>query len=78
MAHVARDWLARLHLVAAGCGLTTIPAVLEDAIPPGVVVLPVRGGTSEQRRILPARPPRPPSEPVIRVAEALRTATLTT
>lgn len=78
IAHVARDWLAKLHLVAAGCGLTTIPAVLEDAIPPGVVVLPVRGGPSEQRRILLARPPSPPSESVIRVAEALRTAALTT
>jgi DNA-binding transcriptional LysR family regulator len=25
IAHTARDWLAKLHLVAAGCGLTTVP-----------------------------------------------------
>jgi DNA-binding transcriptional LysR family regulator len=75
--HVARDWLAKLHLVAAGFGLTTIPAALEDAVPPGVRVLPVRGGRSEQCRILLARLPGDPSEPVIRVAEVLRTAALT-
>ncbi|MGW5360569.1 LysR family transcriptional regulator [Actinopolymorpha pittospori] len=77
IAHVARDWLAKFHLVAAGFGLTTIPAVLEDAVPPGVRVLPVRGSPSEEWRVLLARLPGDPSEPVIRVAEALRTAALT-
>jgi DNA-binding transcriptional LysR family regulator len=24
--HTARDWMTKLHLVAAGCGLTTVPA----------------------------------------------------
>jgi DNA-binding transcriptional LysR family regulator len=24
--HTAHDWLTKLHLVAAGCGLTTVPA----------------------------------------------------
>jgi hypothetical protein len=38
--HTAREWLAKLSLVAAGCGLTTVPA----AAPPGVRILPVRGG----------------------------------
>jgi len=50
--HTARDWLAKLHLVAAGCGLTTIPAALHSALPPGVRILPVRGGPQEHRRIL--------------------------
>ncbi|WP_040740832.1 LysR family transcriptional regulator, partial [Nocardia tenerifensis] len=50
--HTARDWLAKLHLVAAGCGFTTIPAVLAPAALPGVRVLPVRGGPQEQRRLL--------------------------
>ena len=77
IAHAARDWLAKFHLVAAGFGLTTIPAVLQDAVPPGVRILPVRGGPSEQWRIVLARLPGDPSEPVIRVAEALRTAALT-
>ena len=76
VAHTARDWLAKLHLVAAGCGLTTVPATLAPAAPPGVRILPVRGGPQEQRRLLLARLPHPPTEPVIRVAAALRAAAL--
>ncbi|MHC3473149.1 LysR family transcriptional regulator [Streptomyces sp. 7R007] len=74
IAHTVRDWLAKLHLVAAGCGLTTVPAVLAPAAPPGVRVLPVRGGPQEQRRLLLARLPHPPADPVVRVAAALRAA----
>jgi DNA-binding transcriptional LysR family regulator len=76
IAHTARDWLAKLHLVAAGCGLTTVPAALASAAPPGVRVLPVRGGPQEQRRLLLARLPHPPTDPVTRVAAALHTAAL--
>ncbi|MDT0449267.1 LysR family transcriptional regulator [Streptomyces hesseae] len=78
IAHTARDWLAKLHLVAAGCGLTTLPATLASAVPPGVRVLPVRGGPQEQRRLLLARLPHPPAEPVTRLAAALRAAALDT
>ena len=74
--HTVRDWLAKLQLVAAGCGLTTVPAGLASAAPPGVRVLPVRGGPQEQRRLLLARLADPPSEPVARVATALRAAAL--
>jgi DNA-binding transcriptional LysR family regulator len=76
IAHTARDWLAKLHLVAAGCGLTTVPPALIEAAPPGVRILPVRGGPQEQRRLFLARLPQPPSEPVTRVAAALRAAAL--
>ncbi|MBB5121708.1 LysR family transcriptional regulator [Streptomyces eurocidicus] len=76
--HTARDWPARLHLVAAGCGLTTVPSAMAAAAPPGVRVLPVRGGPQELRRLLLARLPRPPTEPVVRLAAALRTAVLGT
>ncbi|MFF4273381.1 LysR family transcriptional regulator [Streptomyces sp. NPDC001536] len=76
IAHTARDWLAKLHLVAAGCGLTTVPASLVSAAPPGVRVLPVRGGPQEQRRLLLARLPAPPTQAVTRVAAVLRTAAL--
>ncbi|MFD7070503.1 LysR family transcriptional regulator [Streptomyces sp. NPDC059913] len=72
--HTARDWLARLHLVAAGCGLTTVPGAMATAAPPGVRVLPVRGGPQEVRRLALARLPHPPSGPVARLAEALRAA----
>ncbi|MFI7413984.1 LysR family transcriptional regulator [Streptomyces sp. NPDC049627] len=79
IAHTARDWLAKLHLVAAGCGLTTVPATLAHAAPPGVRILPVHGGPQEQRRLLLARlPHRSPDEAVLRVAAALRAAALDT
>ncbi|MEE4419124.1 LysR family transcriptional regulator [Streptomyces bugieae] len=74
--HTARDWLAKLGLVAAGCGLTTVPASLAPAAPPGVRILPVRGGPQEQRRLLLARLPQPPTEQVTHVANALRRAAL--
>ncbi|MEU3751480.1 LysR family transcriptional regulator [Streptomyces olivoreticuli] len=76
IAHTARDWLAKLHLVAAGCGLTTVPASLVPAVPPGVRVMPVRGGPQEQRRLLLAHLPAQLTEAASRVADALRTAAL--
>ncbi|MEV0410657.1 LysR family transcriptional regulator [Streptomyces sp. NPDC050448] len=76
--HTARDWLAKLHLVAAGCGLTTVPAALAAAAPPGVRILAVHGGPQEQRRLLLARLPQPPAEAVVRLAAALRGAALGT
>ncbi|MGC0397501.1 DNA-binding transcriptional LysR family regulator [Streptomyces sp. SAI-126] len=76
IAHTARDWLAKLQLVAAGCGLTTVPATLDSVAPPGVRILPVRGGPQEQRRLLLAGPLQAPNQPVTRVAAALRAAAL--
>ncbi|UOX92709.1 LysR family transcriptional regulator [Amycolatopsis sp. FBCC-B4732] len=74
IAHTARDWLAKLHLVAAGCGITTVPGALGPAVPPGVRVLPVRGGPGERRRVLLAHLPRELPEPAARLAAALRAA----
>jgi DNA-binding transcriptional LysR family regulator len=74
IAHTARDWLAKRHLVAAGCGLTTMPASLASVVPTGVRVLTVRGGPREQRRIVLARLPRTLTEPAARLADALRAA----
>jgi hypothetical protein len=34
IAHTTRDWLAKLRLVAAGCGVTTVPALV-PAMPSG-------------------------------------------
>ncbi|MEV0405632.1 LysR family transcriptional regulator [Actinoallomurus sp. NPDC050550] len=78
IAHTARDWLAKLRLVGAGCGITTAPAALTSALPDGVRILPVRGGPAEQRRIVLARLPQPPSEPAARLADALRSAAIET
>jgi DNA-binding transcriptional LysR family regulator len=74
IAHVARDWLAKLHLVAAGCGLTTIPPVLAGAVPDGVRVLPVRGGPDEGRRMTLAWRSHPLPAAAALLAEALRAA----
>ncbi len=68
------DWLAKLHLVAAGCGITTVPASLTSVVPAGVRVLPVHGGPDEQRRMVLARLPRPMTEAAARLADALRAA----
>jgi DNA-binding transcriptional LysR family regulator len=78
IAHTARDWLAKLHLVAAGCGITTVPGAMGAVVPPGVRVLAVRGGPGEQRRVLLAHLPRPLSDAAARVAAALREAALGT
>ncbi|WP_329790189.1 LysR family transcriptional regulator [Lentzea sp. DG1S-22] len=78
VAHTARDWLAKLQLVAAGFGITTIPASLVAVAPAGVRVLPVRGGPAEQRRVLLARLPGPLPEPVARLAAALRAVVVET
>ncbi len=72
--HTARDWLAKLALVAAGHGITTVPSSLVGTLPAGVVALPVRGGPVEDRRVLLARRPGPTATAVERVAEALRGA----
>ncbi|OXM75270.1 MULTISPECIES: LysR family transcriptional regulator [Amycolatopsis] len=74
IAHTARDWLAKLNLVAAGCGITTAPASLAAVAPAGVRILPVHGGPSEQRRLMLARLPGALPQAVARVAEALRLA----
>ncbi|MEU3643184.1 LysR family transcriptional regulator [Lentzea sp. NPDC034063] len=78
VAHTARDWLAKVRLVAAGLGITTIPTSLSEVVPAGVRILPVRGGPAEQRRVLLARLPGPLPEPVARLAAALRAAVLET
>ena len=72
--HTARDWMTKLALVAAGCGVTTVPASFAAIAPPGVRVLAVRGGSQEQRRVILARLPRPLTEPAARLADALRAA----
>jgi DNA-binding transcriptional LysR family regulator len=76
IAHTARDWLAKFNLVAAGCGITTVPAALASAVPAGVRIMPVRGGPAEQRRMLLARLPRQLPEPVARLTAALRAAAI--
>lgn len=76
IAHTARDWLAKLQLVAAGAGITTVSTSLEQAAPPGVRVIAVRGGPQELRRVILARLPGKLSDSAAAVAAAVRTAAL--
>ncbi|MCP2264093.1 LysR family transcriptional regulator [Promicromonospora thailandica] len=41
VAYSAREWHARLGLVAAGLGITTLPEIAAAAVPAGVVTVPV-------------------------------------
>jgi DNA-binding transcriptional LysR family regulator len=70
-----RDWMGKLALVAAGVGITTVPAVLVPALPSGVHVVAVRGGPEELRRLaLVTAPGREETDAVAVVARALRRA----
>lgn len=57
VAHEARDWLAKLALVAAGWGVTTMPPYLAGLVPDGVRLVGVADGPAVTRRVLLARMP---------------------
>jgi len=72
--HSSRDWLTKLHLVAAGCGLTTVPPVLAAAAPPGVRVLPCAAARKNDAGSSSPTSRATCPEPALRVVEALRAA----
>jgi DNA-binding transcriptional LysR family regulator len=74
IAHTARDWLTKLQLVAAGCGLTTISPNLADVLPDGVRLTRVDGVPDERRQILVARLPGRRPSATMAVIDALRRA----
>ena len=57
IAMTARDWTAKLGLVAAGLGVTVVPGLARPALPPGVVLVRVRGGPPTLRTVLLATRP---------------------
>ncbi|WP_290056482.1 LysR family transcriptional regulator [Amycolatopsis solani] len=69
--HGTRDWLTKLHLVAGGFGLTTIPEGLVPVLPPGVTALRVEGAPPEVRRVLVARLPGPTTPAITAVTHAI-------
>ncbi len=75
VAHSARDWLSKLLLVQSGWGVTTLPANLVHAVPPGVLVLEVLGGPPQRRRVSVVRAPGEPAPDVAAVLATLRRPT---
>lgn len=70
--HAARDWMAKLSLVAAGAGITTVPSMLLAAIPPGVRLITLDGVPEERRRVSLVRMPGPASASAEALVHALR------
>lgn len=70
--HAARDWLTKLHLVAAGIGITSVPATLRHVLPPGVRLLALDDVPPERRRINLVRLPGPTTTPVETLTHTLR------
>ncbi|MFG2792810.1 LysR family transcriptional regulator [Streptomyces sp. NPDC048419] len=70
--HTARDWLTKLHLVAAGAGITTATPTLLPVVPPGVRFVPVEGVAEEVRRVSLVRMPGPVEAPTQALTHALR------
>lgn len=68
--YVVRDWLAKLRLVAAGLGITTVSPAMAVCEVPGVRLVAVRGG-DEWRRVSLARLPGTMTPHVALVAEAI-------
>jgi DNA-binding transcriptional LysR family regulator len=75
--YIARDWLAKLHIVAAGLAITTLAPIMLDVLPDGVKVVAVRGEPRETRRVVVAHLPGPLGDAALRVANALIAAALT-
>ncbi|MET8471906.1 LysR family transcriptional regulator [Streptomyces sp. NPDC006422] len=71
IAHTVRDWLTKLHLVAAGRGVTTVPARMAPVLPPGVRLLQVEGAPREVRRVHLARLPGRPGPGATAVMRAI-------
>lgn len=72
VAHLVRDWLVKLQLVASGAAITTVPATIAGLIPEGVQLTRVGGVPEEIRRVNWVRPPGPADEAATVLLTALR------
>jgi DNA-binding transcriptional LysR family regulator len=72
VAFVAREWTAKLGLVAAGLGVTLVPGLATGAVRPDVSLLRIRGNQPAQRAVLIAtRAGRDRSTHALELAELL-------
>ncbi|MFG3617223.1 LysR family transcriptional regulator [Nocardia sp. NPDC047654] len=72
IAFVARDWFAKLGLVAAGLGVTVVPGIAVPVLPPTIALLRIDHPAAVRRTVLAHRGDRGPAEPRGMFAEALR------
>ncbi|SHH40976.1 DNA-binding transcriptional regulator, LysR family [Jatrophihabitans endophyticus] len=72
VAHAARDWLTKLQLVAAGCGVTTVTPDVAPLLPGGVDLVRVADAPPEVRRLVVVCQPGRPTPEVAAVVSALR------
>jgi DNA-binding transcriptional LysR family regulator len=74
IAFVARDWTAKLGLVAAGLGITVVPALAATSVRPDVRLVEIRAGAAATRTVAVAT--RPEADSAVRRAflEALRSS----
>ncbi|MFJ1768318.1 LysR family transcriptional regulator [Amycolatopsis sp. NPDC088138] len=73
IAFVARDWVAKFGLVAAGLGVTVVPGLAVPALPPGIVITRIDHPAAVRTTALASRPGGEPG-PRRAFAESLRDA----
>ncbi|WP_406360536.1 LysR substrate-binding domain-containing protein [Streptomyces sp. NBC_00715] len=63
IAHVVAEWTARQGYVAAGLGVTPVPALAAEAVRPGIALVPVRDEAAPARAVYAATPRGPSLTP---------------
>jgi DNA-binding transcriptional LysR family regulator len=71
---IAREWTAKLGLVAAGLGVTLVPGLAADAVRPDIALVRIRGGRPASREVLIATRVGDPPDPVAEFRELLHDA----
>ncbi|MFD8244865.1 LysR family transcriptional regulator [Nocardia sp. NPDC059691] len=72
IAFVARDWFAKLGLVAAGLGITVVPGIAVPVLPPTVALLRIDHPAAVRRTVIAHRGDRGAADSRGAFAEALR------
>jgi DNA-binding transcriptional LysR family regulator len=68
---IAREWTAKLGLVAAGLGVTLVPGLAATAVRPDVALVRVRSGPASRQVLIATRAGRERSAPAALLAELL-------
>jgi DNA-binding transcriptional LysR family regulator len=68
---IAREWTAKLGLVAAGLGVTLVPGLAAPAVRPDVALVRIRSGPASRQVLLATRSGRERSAPAADLAELL-------